>query len=148
MKRSTIASLAPWGVTLALLVFVALRPAQAVQRADYSSLSSADLLMADEIRHSPQDVQVIGDRLVIRLREDAPLGGYYEWQVVYRAVTTFQQDGQSGRELTAAADADADVEPNWREQLPARQRWEAHRNQARGISQELREQLRALPEAE
>jgi hypothetical protein len=129
---------------------------------NYSDLSSADLLQTDEVQYSRQDVQVIGDRLIVRLREDASQGGYYEWQVVYRAVTTFEQDAQGLRtHVAAVTDYEVDastgkvvpkrpINPNWRESLPSRQRWEAHRAKARAgtLSDDERERLRALPEME
>lgn len=138
--------------------FVAHGPAWAVQRVDYRDLTSQQLLATDEIRNSTQDVQVVGDRIIIRMTEPNPAGGYYRWQVVYRAVTTFQLDGTGQRQFVALTkdmdeddrpeDMDIDPRDNWREQFPSRQRWEAHRNQLRGgLTDDEREQIRALGES-
>jgi hypothetical protein len=114
--------------------FVANGPAWAVQRIDFSSLSSDQLLATDSIRTSQQDVQIIGDRLVIRLQQRNPTGGYYQWQVVYRAVTTFQREATSQHDIISeeAVQEETDQQ-DWRDNTYWRRRWEEHRNQVRGV---------------
>jgi hypothetical protein len=148
MRCHRITRYAPIVPFLAMCVLLILKPTQAVQRVDYADLTSEQLLATDNIRNNPQDVQIIGDRLIVRIQQTDASGDTYQWQAVFRAVTTFQREATGPHEKLVMTDMINNMHNNWRDQTYWRRRWESHRDQVRGISPELREQLRALPEME
>lgn len=142
-----------FGVPLFFALLWCVSPSQAVQRVDYTDLTSDQLLATEDIQNSPQDVQIIGDRLIVRIEQPCPTGGRYRWQAVFRAVTTFQREATGPHELIPEYAVDSaevnkgKADANWRDETYWRRRWEEHRNEARGVTLEQREQIRAMGES-